>query len=437
MRPNLGVLASMTPVLVTSEVGGPVGARRHALRRAVAAVGVGNAIEWYDFAIYGSFAAVLGATFFPSTDPATQLLLAFAVYGTALLMRPVGALVFGRLGDRRGRRPAMTAVIVLMGLATAAVGLLPGYLAIGIAAPILLVLLRAVQGLSGGGELGVSSVFMFEHAPHHRRGAVGSLQIATLSLGMALGMAVAAALIVVQDGALLSAGWWRLAFLAALPLSLIGWYVRSRVDETAAFLDVDAASGRRPWRRLFSESRSRLWRCFVLMGAGSLAYNVFFVFVPNHLVVDHGAAPGVTWFGTAGALVVTAAAAVVLGHLSDRLGRRRVVAGAATALAALSVPLFLLADRSPAQLVVAQCLIGICIGGVMSVAMVAEGFPVEVRATGVAMTAGLATALIGGTAPAVAQLLTFRAGMPLAPGIYLAVAAAIAAAAVWHWSETS
>jgi MHS family proline/betaine transporter-like MFS transporter len=425
----------MSTVLVNSDAGGIVGAKHHSRQRAIAAVGIGNAVEWYDFAIYGSFAAVLGATFFPSSDPATQLLLAFAVYGTALVVRPLGALVFGRLGDVRGRRPAMTTVIVVMSLATAAVGLLPGYQAIGVAAPVLLVLLRALQGLGAGGELGVSSVFLVEHAPPGRRGVVGSLLIATLALGMAMGMVVAAALTAVDGGAALRSGWWRLAFLVALPLGLVGWYVRTRVSETSAYLGSDPSARRRPWSRLLRSSRSRVWGGFLIMGAGSLAYNTFFVFLPNHLIVRQAAPAAETWFITASGLVVTAVAAVVLGHLSDRHGRRRIVAGSAISLAVLAVPLSLVSGQSLGLLRTAQCLIGIGVGGVLSVALVAEAFPAEVRTTGVAMTAGLATALLGGTTPLVDQLLVAKLGVETGPGAYVAVVALIAALAVWRWDE--
>lgn len=423
-----------------TKAGGAEAARRSLspARRGIAAVGVGNAIEWYDFAIYGSFATVLGVTFFPGVDAATQLLLAFAVYGTALLVRPLGSLVFGRLGDTRGRRPVLAVVIILMSVATAAVGLLPGYLAIGIAAPILLLLFRICQGLGAGGELGVSSVFLFEHAPRRHRGAAGSFQVATLSLGMAGGMAVAAALSTVGGGTAVQSGWWRLAFLTALPLGLIGWYVRTRVNETSDFLALgDPATRQRPSRRLVVESRSRLWRGFLIMGAGSLGYNTFFVFLPNHHIVHRGGPSSLTWFVSASALVVTAIAAVTLGHLSDRIGRRRVVAGSATGLLLLAVPMSATAAGSLLQLWVAQCLIGICIGGVLSVAMLAEAFPAEHRSTAVAMTAGLGTALIGGTAPAVDQLLVTVSGIATAPGIYLAAIAGAALLAALSWNKVS
>jgi MHS family proline/betaine transporter-like MFS transporter len=398
---------------------------------------LGNFIEWYDFAVYGALAIVLGATFFPARDQATQLLLAFAVYGTALLVRPFGAVLFGPLADRRGRRAAMTVVIILMAVATAGVGLLPGYAAIGVAAPVLLVLLRAAQGLGAGGELGVSSVYMFEQAPEHRRGSVASWQVATLALGVACGMTVGAALSWGPGGDALRSGGWRLAFLLALPLGLVGWYVRRRTDETAQFLaleEVQRLSGR-PWRRLRKTSRGRLWRGFAVMAAGSLAFNTFFIFLPNHVVTSRHADLSSTLLVSAGALVLAAVSAVVSGRLSDRVGRRPVVACAALVLVATAGPLCGAAVRSGAGLWFAQCVVGVAIGGVLSVAMVAEAFPTELRSTGVAVSAGLATALIGGTAPFVDQTMIAILQIESAPGIYVAVVAAVALIAVWRWSD--
>jgi MFS transporter, MHS family, proline/betaine transporter len=404
-------------------------------RHAVAAVALGNVVEWYDFAIYGAFATVLGATFFPVGDRTTQLLLAFAVYGTALLVRPLGAWVFGPFGDRRGRRAAMIIVIVLMALATAGVGLLPGYAAIGVVAPVVLMMLRAAQGLGAGGEIGVSSVFMFEQAPEHRRGTVASWQIATLALGIALGMTVGAALSSVSDGAALRSGWWRLAFVLALPLGLVGWYVRSHVDETSQFLALPGTQRltAQPWRALRKRPRGRLWRGFAVMAAGSLAFNTFFIFLPNHVVASGGAGLASTLLTSASALVVAAAAAAVCGRVSDRVGRRPVVAVSAIILALVAVPVFDLAARSQVDLWLAQCIIGIATGGVLSVAMLAEAFPTELRSTGVAMTAGLATALVGGTAPFVEQIMIKVLPIDSAPGIYVAVVAGLALIAVWRW----
>src|ERR671910_914325 len=193
-----------------------------ARRRALVAGCVGNLVEWYDFALYGAFATVLAAAFFPGADPATGLLATFAVFGVAFLARPAGALLFAHHGDRLGRRRALVASILLMAVVTAGIGLLPGYDAVGWLAPALLVLLRAGQGMAVGGEYGGSAAFVVEYAPAERRGWYGGWQWATVCLGLAAGLATAALLSATLDGPALRAWGWRLAFLLALPLGLVG-----------------------------------------------------------------------------------------------------------------------------------------------------------------------------------------------------------------------
>jgi MHS family proline/betaine transporter-like MFS transporter len=189
------------------------------LRTAVLALCLGNAVQWYDFALYGAFATIIGPVFFPAEDPSVVMLAAFATYSTALIIRPVGALLFGRMADLRGRRAVFVPVILLMAGATAAVGFLPGYATIGILAPITLIMLRAAQGLAAGGELGVAAVLILERAPSNQRGQLASWHTATLALGLGAGMAVASALLLAQRSDPWEIGWWRLAFILALPLA--------------------------------------------------------------------------------------------------------------------------------------------------------------------------------------------------------------------------
>jgi MFS transporter, MHS family, proline/betaine transporter len=174
--------------------------------RALVAACAGNLVEWYDFAVYGAFATIIAATFFPGSDPSARLLASFAVFATAFLVRPVGALLFGRLGDRAGRRRVLATVIVLMALATAGIGLLPGYTTIGMLAPLLLTLLRSAQGLSVGGESSGATAFVVEYAPEGRRGWYGAWLWSTLALGVAGGIGVAVLLARVLPGPALRGG---------------------------------------------------------------------------------------------------------------------------------------------------------------------------------------------------------------------------------------
>lgn len=408
-------------------------------RRAVAAASVGNAIEWYDFAVYGALASIVTPLFFPQQSSSSTLFAAFAVFATAFVARPFGALVLGRRADARGRRTVMIAVIVTMSAATAGIGVLPTYATIGLLAPLCLVLLRVGQGFAAGGELGVATAFVVEHSAHGRRGATSAWQVATLAAGVALGFLVASATSIVgaDNG---SNGGWRVAFLLAIPLALIGLYIRQRVDEPPGFALLrrehqtvpDSAS------QVWVHHRSALKAGFALIAAGSIGFNVFFVFVPNRLItVEDRSLPAALLPAVAG-LLVTAGSSLVLGRASDRLGRRPVVLTSAAVLALVAVPMYLLADKGDTLgLILADSAVGVCVGGVLSVSMVAEMFSTPVRAAGVAMTAGLATALFGGTAPLVSQALVVFTDLDAAPGIYLAVAAIVALLAIRSWPESA
>ncbi len=419
---------------------GDFGGGRGDSRRAIAAACVGNAAEWYDFAIYGALATVIGVVFFPAADPAAALSAAFAAYGTALLVRPFGALIFGRMGDRRGRRSVLVLMIFLMAGATSIVAFLPGYVAIGVLAPIMLVLLRATQGLAAGGELGVAAVFLLEHARHGERGRTSSWHTATMGIGIGVGMAVVAVLnyLFGRDGQ--SWDWWRLAFLLAIPLGVIGLLLRRRITDTTPFLTLRAASGLidRPVAELWRHHRISLVRGFCLLAAGSLAFNTFFIFMPNNLIIRHGADLSPTLLVTGVALGLAAFAALQWGRLSDRVGRRPVVISSAAALAVLALPLSILGTQgSVLGLFVAEAVIAVAIAGVLSMATVGELFPAALRSTGFGLSAGLATALIGGTAPWVAQLLVTATSVETAPGLFVAAMALIALIALRRWPESA
>lgn len=405
----------------------------------VFALCLGNAVQWYDFALYGAFATILGPVFFPSEDPSTVLLAAFATYGTALLIRPVGALLFGRMADVRGRRAVFVPVLLLMAGATAAVGLLPSYAAIGILAPMTLILLRAAQGLAAGGELGVAGVLLLERAPSGRRGELANWHTATLALGLGSGMAIAALLLLVEATNPSAAGWWRLAFILALPLGLVGGLVRRRVSETSQFLAVQQAGQvmRQPIPRLWASERNALVRGFALIAAGSVAFNTFFIFMPNHLAVTMGLNLASMLALSAAALVVAATAAVALGRLSDNVGRRPVAIWSTVALTLLAAPTSVFANTSRLGLLLAQLVIGAATAGVLLIAMVGELFPAQLRSTGMSMTAGLATALIGGTAPLIDQILVTTMGLDVAPGLYVSLVGCLALVALWRWPETA
>jgi MFS transporter, MHS family, proline/betaine transporter len=405
-------------------------------RRALFAACIGNAVEWYDFAIYGALGTVIVTVFFPLDDHI--LLSAFALYGAAFLVRPIGAVVLGRRGDSHGRQAVLVLVIALMTGATAVVGVLPGYAAIGVAAPVTLLLLRVAQGLAAGGELGVAAVFLVEHAPPRQRGLYGAWHTATLALGLASGLVVAGLLARLPGD--LSEGAWRVAFLLALPLGLVGVYMRRRVAETPGFVELqrtDALSSG-PIRALWTRHRHGLRAGFAVIAVGSLTFNTFFVFMPNHLAHTTSMTLATALLTAVVGLVAAAVAAVTLGRLSDRVGRRAVVLGSVTALVLCAIPMSLAAHSgSLLELTLAQVVAGIGIGGTLSVSMLTEMFPAELRATGLGLTAGLATALVGGTAPLVDQVLFLATGLEEAPALYVLVVGCLALATARSWPETA
>jgi MHS family proline/betaine transporter-like MFS transporter len=406
-----------------------------ARRRALAAGCVGNLVEWYDFALFGAFATLLAAAFFPEADPVSGLLTTFAVFGVAFLARPAGALLFAHYGDRLGRRRALATTILLMAVVTAGIGLLPGYASAGWLAPVLLVLLRAGQGVAVGGEYGGSAAFVVEYAPADRRGWYGGWQWATVALGLAAGIAMAALLSATMDGSALRGWGWRLAFLLALPLGLVGLYIRLRIEETPGFRAVQRLGGaaRTPLADTLRIARRQVVVGFGIVAAVSATFNIVFVFLPSHLATT-GRAPLDRALATAlvGLLVGAAAA-----PLSDRVGRRPLLLAGVVALLILTLPVTALLLRGePGSLLLGYSLIGLALGTLVPSTFLAELFPTRLRYSGLSLTYGLASALFGGTAPAVATLLIRRTGAALSPAWYATTLALVAMACVLLAPET-
>ncbi|MER7966850.1 MFS transporter [Streptomyces ardesiacus] len=398
--------------------------RRRKAKKATAVAAFGTFIEYYDFSVYGYVAATLSIVFFPSDNPTVSLLNTFLVFGSAFVVRPLGALFFGRLGDRAGRRVSLVASIGLMSLAAALTGLLPGYATIGVAAPILLVILRMLQGFSTGGEIGGAASYIREWAPKDRRSLYISFipGVGVFGKACAAGMAALAASLVPEDS--MEAWGWRLPFLLAVPLGLLCLYLRLKIEDTPEFRDTDVTerTNRKPLKELMADHRGPLTKVMAISTVQNVGTYVGTVFVASYLstVLDFSEGQAATIVLLA---VLTAAVFIPLcGQLGSRLGGKRVLIVSYIAYIALTIPSFLLMGRGSVGLAIAGLVLGmvpyaLCQAGTYTV--MPEFFPVQVRNTGVAFGHSIGAVIGGGAGPYVSTWLIDATGSTLVPAYIL------------------
>jgi MFS transporter, MHS family, proline/betaine transporter len=406
------------------------------VRRAVLACGIGQMFEIYDFVIYGFFALAIGRTFFPSTDPIASLLSSFATFAVGFLMRPIGAMVIGWYGDRFGRRRALVVTIGLMALATGCVGLIPSYAMIGVWGAILLVVCRMLQGFSTGGEWGGAAAFLVEHAPDGRRGLIGSFQQAATALGAMSATFSAAILTSILSADSFFAWGWRIPFLIGFVLGPVGYYLRTRVAETPAFQRAEAARDltSMPLAQAFTTHGWVFLAAFGLSIIGCVVNYVFLVFLPSfasqtlHINLSHA-----LWSTTFAGIIYLVLTPVV-GHWSDRIGRKPMLFACALLSFMMAYPLFLLLETHPTFLgllvvqATAQAVLTLYTGVISTI--LSEMFPTNVRYTALSVSYGFAVAIFGGFAPYIATALVKLTGNPLAPSFYVMAAAVVSGIAV-------
>jgi MFS family permease len=411
----------------------PVAAQRDASQdrsvqiRRVIRVATGNALEMYDFQIFGYYAAAIGATFFPSSNPFVSLMLSFTTFGAGFLMRPLGAIVLGSYIDRRGRRQGLLLTLALMGIGTLSIAVMPGYLTLGLLAPLLVLLGRLLQGFSAGVELGGVSVYLSEIAPKGRKGFYvswqsGSQQVAVIFAAL-LGIALAISL---NDSQMARWGW-RIPLLLGSALLPLLYFMRKQLEETPAFL----ARTSRPGPREVLQSLGRNWRLLVLGMLMSTMTTVSFYLVTTYTPTYGNSVLHLSPIsGLAVTLFVGALNLLVLpisGALSDRIGRRipLIVCSVMALLTAYPVMQFLVRAPSFPRLLGVELWLAFLYAsynGAMAVYLT-EIMPAEVRTTGFALAYSLATAIFGGFTPAISTYLIRVTGNPAMPGAWLSFAA--------------
>lgn len=420
---------------------------RGMLRKAVGAAALGNAMEWFDFGVYGYLAVTLGQVFFPSSSPTAQLIATFATFTVAFLVRPIGGMVFGPLGDRYGRQKVLAATMILMALGTFSIGLIPSYAQIGLWAPALLLLARLLQGFSTGGEYGGAATFIAEYATDRNRGLMGSwLEFGTLG-GYIAGAATVTALHMALSQAQMLDRGWRVPFLVAGPLGLLGLYMRMKLEETPAFRAYTEQSEQRERETagqglmtLLRLHWPQLLKCVGLVLVFNVTDYMLLTYMPSYLSVTMGYAESKGLLLIILVMLVMMPLNVVGGMFSDKLGRRPMIIGACAALFALAIPcLLLIGSGSDVLIFTGLMLLGlalVCFTSSMPSTLPAL-FYTPVRYSALSIAFNVSVSLFGGTTPLVTAWLVERTGDPLVPAYYLMGAAAIGLVTMLFVRETA
>lgn len=426
---------------MANSVGGQISVDQGEVKKAVSAAAMGNCLEWFDFGVYSYLAVTIGKVFFPSEDPTTELLASFAVFAVAFLVRPLGGLFFGPLGDKIGRSKVLAATIIMMSGATFAIGLLPSYATIGIWAPIGLILARMVQGFSTGGEYGGAATFIVEYAPDKKRGFLASwLEFGTLA-GFSLGaVLVTGFTLVLSDQAMLDWGW-RIPFLMAGPLGVVGLYLRLKLEDSPVFQALENAAdvAESPLRSAVEHWREMLL-CIGLVIILNVAYYTVLTYLPSYLTERLGIEPSHALTFLVATMVAMMLVITQVGRLSDRFGRKLILISACIGFILFSYPAFWLISQGVMLTTIAGLtilgLLVVLLAGAMPATLPAI-FPTKVRNGGFAIAYNLSTSAFGGTAPLVITWLISITDSNFIPAYYLMLAAAIAITPILIIPETA
>ena len=409
--------------------------------RVVMAGAIGSVVEYFDFGVYGYVAVILATQFFVSQDPTAALLATLATFALAFVLRPIGGILFGHFGDKYGRKNALSATVILMAGASGLIGVLPTYAAIGVGATALLVLARCAQGIAAGGELGGAASFVAEYSPNHRRGFFCS----TTQMGALAGALLASLTVTLLNEILGSAAmedWgWRIPFLIAIPLGLVGLWIRMRLEDTPRFNAIDETGQKAsaPVVELLRTQARGLATCVGLSVLLFSAYYVAYVYVNIHLQTVVKVSSNVAFWSTTATLAVATLCMPLFGALSDRIGRKKVFLGATVAGLVLPLPVFMLLNEGGPAAIGAQIALGLVDSALMGVAFsaFAELFTTRVRYTGIALGFNIGAAAAGGTAPYICTWLVDVTGSSVSPAYFLMGTAVVTLIAALSMRETA
>ncbi|CAG2137580.1 Proline/betaine transporter [Cupriavidus yeoncheonensis] len=402
-------------------------------RRAITATILGNGFEWFDFMVYGFFAITIGQLFFPTGNELTSLLLSVATFGVGFVVRPIGGILIGMYSDRVGRKAALSLTILLMAGGTALIGIAPTYEQIGIGAPILIIIARLLQGFSAGGEMGSATAFLTEHAPANQKGYYASWIQSSIGFAVVLGAAAGTVLTLWLTPEEVKAWGWRIPFLLGILIGPIGFYIRSNVDETPAFL-ATTEKVKKPFSEVLSNFPRETFTTFSMVILWTVCIYVLLFYMPTYAVKTLKMPQSMSFIaGVVGGLIITVLSPFV-GALSDRMGRKKILALSSGGILLLAYPMFALVVSAPTQtnLVIFQTVFGILIAGYTGpiLAAFSEIFPTRVLSTGLSVAYNIAVMTFGGFASLILTWLIATTGSAMAPALYVIAAAAVSFAGV-------
>ncbi|MCX4908288.1 MFS transporter [Streptomyces sp. NBC_00878] len=423
----------------TAPLAEPSGPGRSSTRRAVAAASIGNALEWFDLVVYALMASYIGRAFFPADDPGVQLVQTYAVFGITYLIRPIGGLLIGAYADRHGRKKALMLSIRLMVVGTLMMAFMPGYAAIGILAPLGVVVARLVQGFAAGGEFGAATSFLVERN-EQRKSFLGSFQFASQGLSTLMAAAFAAGLTATLSEDQMTSWGWRVPFVFGLLIGPVGYFVRRYVDESpvsptsqVSQVSPSPSPSPSPIRAVFRHH----WSGLLIAGGAlvvSTALNFILQYLPTFGIKELGLDDSLSFVALFVAGAILTFGTPVVGLLADRFGRLRIMVPAALLIGASAVPLFLWLTRSPSFLTLVLCM---AILGLLKAAyfgalpsVMSDAFPAEARATGLSFSYNTTVAVFGGFTPTIAAALVTATGSQVSPGYYLLAVAFVSVAAL-------
>lgn len=405
--------------------------------------GIANTFEWYDYALFGHFASIIGYKFFPSENHDAYLLNAFAVFAVGYLMRPLGGVFFGIIGDKFGRRVALSTAVICMALPTACIGIIPSYDSIGISATIIMVIMRMLQGLSMGGALTGSISFLIEHSEQNKRGLIGSIPMASICLGILLGTIVAYTVRESLSYEDFEEWGWRIPFLLGIFIIGAGFYIKYYTTETPMFEKVKSSGTipKSPLKTVFKHYWFDMLVSIMINSTGSVIFYFQAIFVVNYLKENRGFDPadvdilnGICYLGMAFICLIS-------GKISDIVGKRSIYF---VVLIVLILPAFfqiphIIQYGDWFEIIIAQSILAVLAAGYIGSepALQAEFYPTNVRSTALSVSYNLATSIFGGTAPFIVEYILYKTGSLNTCGIYVAIVSFLSLIGLYFYKDRS